>query len=69
MPRKPRLNLVGLPQRVIQGGNNREPCFYAGQNSRRYLETLKEIADEYGCRIHSYVGDSKLRPYIDYAHD
>ena len=23
MPRKPRFNLVGIPQHVIQGGNNR----------------------------------------------
>ena len=27
MPRKPRFNLVGAPQHVIQRGNNRErPC-------------------------------------------
>ena len=29
MPRKPRFNLVGFPQHVIQRGNNREPCFYS----------------------------------------
>lgn len=29
MPRKPRFNLPGLPQHVIQRGNNREPCFYS----------------------------------------
>lgn len=28
MPRKPRFNLVGVPQHVIQRGNNREPCFF-----------------------------------------
>jgi len=29
MARKPRFNLIGVPQHVIQRGNNREPCFYA----------------------------------------
>ena len=41
MPRKPRFNLVGIPQHVIQRGNNREPCFYAAQDYRRYLDDLK----------------------------
>ena len=27
MPRKPRFTLPGVPQHVIQRGNNREPCF------------------------------------------
>lgn len=34
MPRKPRFNLVGVPQYVIQRGNNREPCFFAEQPGR-----------------------------------
>ncbi len=29
MARKPRFNLPGVPQHVIQRGNNREPCFFA----------------------------------------
>jgi len=29
MPRKPRFNLVGISQHVIQRGNNREPCCYS----------------------------------------
>lgn len=29
MARKPRFLLPGVPQHVIQRGNNREPCFYA----------------------------------------
>jgi len=31
VPRKPRFNLIGIPQHVIQRGNNREPCFYASR--------------------------------------
>lgn len=55
MPRKQRFNLIGIPQHVIQRGNNREPCFYAEDDYRRYLEDLKESAEKYDCRIHAYV--------------
>ena len=55
MPRKPRFNLIGLPQHVIQRGNNREPCFYAEIDYRRYLEDLTESAVKFNCRIHAYV--------------
>ena len=44
MPRKPRFNLIGIPQHVIQRGENREPCFYAEQDYRRYLKDLQEVA-------------------------
>lgn len=55
MPRKPRFNLIGVPQHVIQRGNNREPCFYAEEDYRRYLDDLRESAEKYDCRIHAYV--------------
>ena len=55
MPRKPRFNLVGIPQHVIQRGHNREPCFYAEQDYQQYLDDLKEVAKKYECCIHAYV--------------
>ncbi len=55
MPRKPRFNLIGIPQHVIQRGNNREPCFFAEEDYRRYLDDLAESARKYHCRIHAYV--------------
>jgi len=55
MPRKPRFNLVGIPQHVIQRGNNREPCFFAEEDYRRYLEDLQTSAEKYQCCIHAYV--------------
>lgn len=55
MPRKPRFALPGVPQHVIQRGNNREPCFYAEADYRRYLELLSESADRNRSRIHAYV--------------
>lgn len=27
MTRKPRLNFIGIPQHIIQRGNNRQACF------------------------------------------
>ena len=55
MPRKPRFNLPGVPQHIIQRGNNREPCFYSIQDYQQYLEDLKTSALKYDCRIHAYV--------------
>ncbi len=55
MPRKPRFNLPGIPQHIIQRGNNRAPCFFAEKDYRRYLDDLVNAADKYCCRIHAYV--------------
>ena len=55
MPRKPRFNLVGVPQHVIQRGNNREPCFYSEEDYHRYLSDLQTSARKFNCRIHAYV--------------
>ena len=55
MPRKPRFNLIGVPQHVIQRGNNREPCFYSEDDYIFYLSELNEVSKKYNCRIHSYV--------------
>ena len=55
MPRKPRFNLPGMPQHIIQRGNNREPCFLAEEDYRRYLEDLAESANKFQCEIHAYV--------------
>lgn len=55
MARKPRFNLPGVPQHVIQRGNNREPCFYGDGDYQRYLGDLREAADRNDCRLHAYV--------------
>lgn len=55
MPRQPRYNLVGVPQHVIQRGNNRQPVFFADEDYHAYLEHLKEAADIHRCDIHAYV--------------
>jgi putative transposase len=55
MARKPRFSLPGIPQHVIQRGNNREPCFYAEDDYYRYLNDLKEALGRNDCRLHAYV--------------
>jgi len=55
MARKPRFNLVGQPQHVIQRGNNREACFYAAQDYRFYLCCVGEAARKFACDVHAYV--------------
>lgn len=55
MPRRPRVNLVGHPQHVVQRGHNREACFFAEEDYQFYLHWLRESARKYGCAIHAYV--------------
>ena len=58
MPRKPRFNLLGIPQHVIQRGNNREPCFYAEEDYRRYLNDLHESAVKFKCKVQKSLGSN-----------
>jgi putative transposase len=40
---------------VIQRGNNRDPCFFSGQDCRFYLEALEIASKKSSCAIHAYV--------------
>ncbi|MBI1886897.1 MAG: transposase [Nitrosomonadales bacterium] len=55
MPRRARIALPDVPAHLIQRGNNRQPCFFADEDYRRYLDWLAEYAGKTGCRIHAYV--------------
>lgn len=55
MARKPRFSLPGIPQHIIQRGNNREPCFYADDDYHRYLGDLQEAIKRHDCRLHAYA--------------
>ncbi len=55
MPRKPRFTLPGVPQHVIQRGNNREPCFYTAEDCSRYLVDLGDALRRNSVRLHAYV--------------
>ena len=55
MARRPRVDLKGVPQHVIQRGNNRQACFFADQDYAVYLDKLREYGIEHEVKIHSYV--------------
>ncbi|MBI4293899.1 MAG: transposase [Betaproteobacteria bacterium] len=55
MARHSRLELPGVPQHVIQRGNNREPCFFSDSDYRLYLECLREASVRHDCAVHAYV--------------
>ena len=55
MTRLPRFQLPGVPQHLIQRGNNRSNCFFEQADYIFYLDSLREAADRYSCRIHAYV--------------
>lgn len=55
MARQPRLDLPGIPQHVVQRGNNRLPCFLDQADRHRYLHMLHEALLSTGSKLHAYV--------------
>ena len=55
MPRRARVTFPGTPLHIIHRGNNRQPCFFADEDYRFYLDWLGEYAEKIGCRVHAYV--------------
>jgi putative transposase len=55
MARHPRIDLPGIPQHVVQRGNNRLPCFLDDEDRARYRQLLREALLASDCRLHAYV--------------
>jgi putative transposase len=55
MARRPRLDIIGVPQHVVQRGNNRQGIFCRGEDYRFYLACLGEAARKHDCSVHAYV--------------
>lgn len=55
MARQPRLDLPGIPQHIVQRGNNRLPCFLDDTDRACYRQLLREALLATGCRLHAYV--------------
>lgn len=55
MARRPRLSIIGVPQHVVQRGNNRQATFFAHADYRLYLAYLGEAARKHECSVHAYV--------------
>lgn len=54
MPRPKRFDLPGIPQHVVQRGNNRQNVFFAPEDRRAYLKWLTEGPKRYGLEVHAY---------------
>ena len=55
MARKPRFNMPGYPQHVIQRGLDCQACFFTSTDYQDYLEMLRESAEKHACHVHAYV--------------
>mgnify|MGYP001059216657 CR=1 FL=1 len=55
MARLPRLNLPGVPQHLIQRGNNGQVSFFSDKDYAVYLDKLKLYSKKYSVAVHSYV--------------
>ena len=55
MARQPRLDLPGIPQHVVQRGNNRLPCFLDDIDRRCYLQLFSEALLDTNCQLHAYA--------------
>ena len=55
MARQPRLDLPGIPQHIVQRGNNRLPCLLDDLDRIHYLELLGEALPVTDVRLHAYV--------------
>jgi len=55
MARQPRYASPGLPQHVVQRGNNKGRIFCAEDDHRFFRECLLSATNEFGCLVHAYV--------------
>ena len=55
MPRRSRIVVLNIPLHIIQRGNNKQACFFVGDDYLFYLKWLEEYALTSGCLIYVYV--------------
>ncbi|NOZ10797.1 MAG: transposase [Gammaproteobacteria bacterium] len=55
MARLPRISLPGIPQHIIQRGNNRQACFASDEDFGAYAHWLEECARKFRVAIHAWV--------------
>lgn len=55
MPRRRRIDMPGIPQHVVQRGNNRGVCFFTDDDRYAYLDRLMHHAAKLTIEVHAYV--------------
>ena len=55
MARLKRITPAGIPQHIIQRGNNKRVCFTSNADMKAYLKWLKDFSDKYSVSIHAWV--------------
>lgn len=55
MSRQPRYPLIGVPQHIIQRGNNRQATFFDKADYDYYRYCLADSLDKCDCQLHAYV--------------
>ncbi|MBT3348363.1 MAG: transposase [Thiotrichales bacterium] len=55
MARLKRITPAGIPQHIIQRGNNKRVCFTSDADMKAYLKWLKDFSDKYSVSIHAWV--------------
>ena len=55
MARLPRICPPGIPQHIIQRGNNRHVCFASERDFAAYANWLKEYSQKFSVAIHAWV--------------
>jgi putative transposase len=55
MPRRRRIDLPGIPQHIVQRGNNRGVCFFSNDDRFAYLHLLLKHARTLCVDVHAYV--------------
>lgn len=54
MPRRPRIDLPGNPQHIIQRGVDRQPVFFSDDDCSFYLDWLGTYSQKRGVFLHAY---------------
>lgn len=55
VPRLPRYVAPGVPQHVIQRGNNRSAIFAADSDYRFFRDCLRSACEAHACQVHAYA--------------
>jgi putative transposase len=55
MARLSRVTPIGVPQHIVQRGNNRQVCFASDEDMKAYLNWLKEFSKKYLVDVHAWV--------------